>query len=80
MKIKKYVSTPTKISYTVDCDGLTLNVVHVKNGPGHLSMTDIADFLWQVANSNPAEADMVECFVDFQSDLLLNGVSFKFGE
>ncbi|HEM3576800.1 TPA: hypothetical protein U1C15_000416 [Streptococcus suis] len=80
MKIKKYISTPTKISYTIDCDGLTLDVVHVKNGPGHLSVTDIDDFLWQVANSNPAEADMVERFVDFQSDLLLNGVSFKFGK
>ncbi|HFI0054683.1 TPA: hypothetical protein ACGORU_001005 [Streptococcus suis] len=80
MNIKKYISTPTKISYTIDCDGLALDVVHIKNVPGHLSVTDVNDFLWQVANSNPAEADMVERFVDFQSDLLLNGVSFKFGK
>lgn len=80
MKIKKYVSTPTKISYAVDCDGLTLDVVHVRVGQRKCDVTDVDDFLWQVANSNPAEADMVERFVDFQSDLLLNGVSFKFGK
>lgn len=78
MIIKNYTNNGEKISYTVECEGLTLDVVHTRASQWKCDVTDVDDFLWQVSNSNVAKAEMVERFVDFQSDLLLNGVSFEF--
>ncbi|HEP1794326.1 TPA: hypothetical protein VB881_000944 [Streptococcus suis] len=78
MIVKNYTNNSEKISYTVECESLTLDVVHTRASQWKCEVTDVNDFLWRVSNSNVAEADMVERFVDFQSDLLLNGGSLEF--
>lgn len=39
--------------------------------------TDIEDFLEKVSIYSPEDADAIECFVDFQNNLLLEDVEFE---
>ena len=76
MKIKNYKYTPNKVSYTACYDGLGVKIIHERTEFG-VRTTNIDDFLEEVAEYSPEEADAIECFVDFQNNLLLEDVEFE---
>lgn len=76
MKIKNYKYTTNEISYTACYDNLEVNIIHERTEYG-VSTTDIDDFLEEVSIYSSKDADAIECFVDFQNNLLLEGVEFE---
>lgn len=76
MKIKDYKYTPDEISYTACCGGLEVNIIHERTEYG-VCTTDIDDFLEEVAEYSPEEADAIEAFIDFQNNLVLEDVEFE---
>ena len=76
MKIKNYKYTTNEISYTACYDGLEVNIIHERTNFG-VRTTNIDDFLEEVAEYCSEEADAIECFVDFQNNLLLEDVEFE---
>lgn len=76
MKIKNYKYTPDKITYTACYDALEAEITHERTKYG-VRITDIDDFLEKVSMYSPNDADAIECFVEFQNDLVLENVEFK---
>lgn len=76
MEIKKYKYTPDKVSYTACYDGLGVKIIHERTEFG-VRTTDIDDFLEEVAEYSPEEADAIEAFKDFQDNLVLECVEFE---
>lgn len=76
MKIKDYKYTPDKITYTACYDGLEAKIIHERTKYG-VRTTDIDDFLEKVSMYSPDDADAIECFVEFQNNLLLEDVEFE---
>lgn len=76
MKIKDYKYTLDEISYTACYDGLEVKIIHERTEFG-VQTTDIDDFLEEVSIYSPEDADAIECFVDFQNNLLLEDVEFE---
>ena len=76
MKIKNYKYTPDKISYTACYDSLEVKIIHERTEFG-VRTTNIDDFLEEVAEYCPKEADAIEAFKDFQDNLVLEYVEFE---
>lgn len=76
MKIKKYKYTINEISYTACYGWLEAEITHERTEYG-VRTTDIEDFLEKVSIYSPEDADAIECFVDFQNNLLLEDVEFE---
>lgn len=76
MKIKNYKYTPDEITYTACYDGLEVKILHERTEFG-VQTTDFYDFLEEVSLYSPEEADAIECFVDFQNNLVLEDVEFE---
>lgn len=76
MKIKDYKYTPDKITYTACYDALEAEITHERTKYG-VRTTDIDDFLEKVSMYSPDDADAIECFVEFQNNLLLEDVEFE---
>lgn len=78
MIIKNYTKNKGKISYTIDVDGFEFPMVHRLVESGHVAMSDTDDFLERVAEFDEHEADIIEQFIDLQTDCLMYGVEFEF--
>lgn len=76
MKIKNYKYIPNKVSYTVCSDGLEANITHERTEYG-VRTTNIDNFLEEVTEYSPEEADAIEAFKDFQDNLVLEYVEFE---
>lgn len=76
MKIKDYKYTPDEISYTACYESLEVNIIHERTEFG-VRTTDIEDFLEKVFMYSYEDADAIECFVEFQKNLLLEDVEFE---
>lgn len=76
MKIKNYKYTTNEISYTACYEVLEIKIIHERT-EFVVSTTDIEDFLEKVSIYSPEDADAIECFVDFQNNLLLEDVEFE---
>lgn len=76
MKIKDYKYTTNKISYTACYDVLEMRIVHKRTEFG-VCITDIYDFLEEVAEYSFEEANAIEAFIDFQNNLVLEDVEFE---
>ncbi len=55
---------------------LEAEITHERTEYG-VRTTDIEDFLEKVSIYSPEDADAIECFVDFQNNLLLEDVEFE---
>lgn len=76
MKIKNYKYTTNEISYTACYDVLEAEITHERTEYG-VRTTNVDDFLEEVAEYNPEEADAIEAFKDFQDNLVLEDVRFE---
>ena len=77
IKKYKYDYSSGKICYTIDVDGYEQAMEHTKTEHGSVQRDDIDDFLGTVEEYDFQEAEMIEAFVDFQNDLLLDGIGFE---
>ena len=78
IKDYKYMSSTDGIHYTINVDGIELEMHHEKTEYGSVRHTDIDPFLDEVAIFDFQEPDLIEDFVSFQNHLLMNGVGFIF--
>nr|UVY43950.1 MAG: hypothetical protein [Bacteriophage sp.] len=76
MKIKNYEYTPNKVSYTACYDVLEAEITHERTEYG-VRTTNIDNFLEEVTEYSPEEADAIEAFKDFQDNLVLEDVEFE---
>ena len=76
IKNYKYNYSSGRICYTIDVDGREFSMEHIKTEYGS-KQNDIDDFLGTVEEYDFQEAEMIEAFVDFQNDLLLDGIGFE---
>ena len=76
MKIKDYKYTPDKITYTACCGGLEAKIIHERTRFGVNTM-NVENFLEEVSIYSFEDADAIECFVEFQNNLLLEDVEFE---
>lgn len=76
MKIKNYKYTPNKVSYTACYDGLGVKIIHERTEFG-VRTTNIDDFLEEVTEYSPEDANAIEAFKDFQNNLVLEDVEFE---
>ena len=63
-------------NYWACYDVLEAEITHERTEYG-VRTTDIEDFLEKVSIYSPEDADAIECFVDFQNNLLLEDVEFE---
>ena len=77
IKNYKYDYSSGRICYTIDVDGYESAIEHTKTEYGSVQRDDIDDFLGTVEEYDFQEAEMIEAFVDFQTDLLLYGIGFE---
>ena len=77
IKNYKYDYSGGKIYYTIDVDGYEQAMEHTKTEYGSVQRNDIDDFLLSVENYDFQEAEAVEEFVDFQSQLLMYEIDFE---
>lgn len=78
IKDYKYTSTTDGIHYTINVDGIKLEMHHEKTEYGSVRYTDIYDFLDEVADFDYQEAELIQDFVSLQNHLLMYGVGFSF--
>lgn len=78
MIVTEYVNQPgKKISYKLNFDGLAILVEHNKTDVG-VATTDLEElFEWLDEQYGGTYVEVVENFVDFQTNLLLYGISFE---
>ena len=77
IKNYKYDYSGGRIYYIIDVDGYEVAMEHTKTEYGSVQRIDIDDFLGTVEEYDFQEAEMIEAFVDFQNDLLLDGIGFE---
>lgn len=78
IKDYKYTSLTDGIHYTINVDGIELEMRHEKTEYGSVRHTDIYDFLDEVADFDYQEAELIQDFVSLQNHLLMYGVGFSF--
>lgn len=78
IKDYKYMDSTDGIHYTINVDGIELEMHHEKTEYGSVRHTDIYDFLDEVADFDHLEAELIQDFVSFQNHLLMYGVGFIF--
>lgn len=76
VKNYKYDYSSGRICYTIDVDGREFAMEHIKTAYGS-AQNDIDDFLSTVEEYDFQEAKMIGEFVDFQRNLLMNGIDFE---
>nr|DAY41257.1 MAG TPA: hypothetical protein [Caudoviricetes sp.] len=76
IKNYKYDYSSGRICYTIDVDGRKIAMEHIKTAYGS-AQNDIDDFLSTVEEYDFQEAKMIGEFVDFQRNLLMNGIDFE---
>lgn len=76
IKDYKYTNPTDGIHYTINVDGIKLEMHHKKTEYGSVEHTDIDPFLDEIAIFDFQEADLIEDFVSFQNCLLMNDVEF----
>lgn len=78
IKDYKYTSPADGIHYTINVDGIKLEMHHEKTEYGSVRYTDIDPFLDEIAIFDFQEPDLIEDFVSLQNHLLMNDVEFIF--
>lgn len=78
IKDYKYTSPADGIHYTINVDGIELEMHHEKTEYGSVRHTDIDPFLDKIAILDFQEPDLIEDFVSLQNHLLMNDVEFIF--
>lgn len=78
IKDYKYMNSTGGIRYTINVDGIELEMHHEKTEYGSVRHTDIYDFLDELADFDHLEAELIQDFVSFQNNLLMYGVGFIF--
>lgn len=77
IKNYKYENSTDGIHYIIDVDGCEFEMNHKKTEYGSVQHDDIDYFLDEISEYDVQEAELIEAFVDFQSDLLLYGIDFE---